>query len=452
MRAFLAILALSFFYAPPSSADEVYSILQGSTSDTVTHFTVVAPDNVELKFEAVVRATDKDSVKDPTQVIQPARVERLLHSGSLWAVYRLKFENLQASERYVLRTYQDGEHLVDERNFKTLIMNTGAGRIALLSCMLRQFHNPFMWNNLAKPENRPDLMLFLGDSVYLDRTRLLFGRLPTTELEVWEQFVKQRNKLNVFFWKNLVPIVSVWDDHDSGGDNVSAKYELMPKIRPIYDTFFANEEIAGTVAHGPGLAKQFEAFGKNFVMLDGRSFRDLDAQSPLFGKLQEDWMLGQIKPGANIILSGSQFYGKGLKKDSFEFNWPEQAAVFTTRLAAEGEKRDASFVFASGDIHFSQIQNLEPELFGYPTVEMTSSSVHSTIIPGYHRVLQLFRPNPRHIAGVSTHNVLLMELDSAIRSFEFKVRSLTWRGKQPFAEDITVGGPCLNYLTTKKVP
>jgi hypothetical protein len=444
MRALLGIFALSIFLSAGASAQEKYSILQGSTSDSVTHFTIVAPAADQLKFEAI-----SNNQRVP---VFPSKMERVPHTDSDWVVYRLKFEGLRSTDRYVLRSLDQDNHVVDQRNFKTLVTKSGAGRIALVSCMLSQFHNPFMWNNLAKPNNRPDLMLFLGDAVYLDRDRLLIPKLPKSTLEVWNDFVRSRNKLNVYFWKDLVPVVSIWDDHDSGGDNIDARFPLMHNIRKVYDIFFANEAIPGTLELGPGLSKQFEAFGKNIIMLDGRSYRELDPESPLFGKEQEDWMIGKIKSGANLIISGSQFFGGSLKKDSLESNWPEHYKRFTERLRIEGERRNASYVFASGDIHFSEIQHIEEEIFGYPSVELTSSSAHSMIVPGYHRMLQLISRNPRQSSAVSTHNVLLMELDSAVHTFDFQVRALTWRGRMPFVEQISIGGPCEKVLLPKKVP
>lgn len=444
MRAYLGIIAVFVFVHVPTWAQQKYSILQGTTSDTVTHFTVVAPDTDDLRFEVTSHLQ--------RQPIFPSKVEPVHQPDSRWVVYRLKFENLDPKQRYVLRAVDEDSHVVDQRNFKTLVTQNSNGRIALVSCMLRQFHNPFMWSNLALPQNRPDLMLFLGDAVYLDRSRLLIPKLPKSTREVWQDFVLTRNRLGVYFWKDLVPIVSVWDDHDSGGDNVDAKnFPLMAKIREVYEIFFANEPIEGKIFAGPGMARRFDAFGKNFVMLDGRSYRELDSNSPLFGQEQEAWLTESIQPGANFILNGSQFFGGYLRKDSLEYNWPAHYRDFNQRLRAIGEAKNASFVFASGDIHFSQIQHIEKEVFGYPTVEITSSSAHSTIVPGYHRVLQWFRPNPRHTSGVSTHNVLLVDLDSSSRSFDFKVRSLTWRGKTAFAENLSVGGPCERFLLTQKV-
>jgi alkaline phosphatase D len=443
MRAFFGIIAVLTFIHCPAGAQQKYSILQGTTSDTVTHFTVVAPSSDNLRFE-VIGDTQRN-------LDSPMKSERVSHPNSPWVVYRLKFEGLNPNARYVLRTIDVDNHVVDQRNFKTLETRGAQGRIALVSCMLRQIHNPFLWKNLALPQNRPDLMMFLGDSVYLDRSRLLSTKLPKSSLEVWQSFVLSRNRLGVYFWRDLVPILSVWDDHDSGGDNVDPKsFPFMAQVRQVYETFFANEPIEGRINAGPGMAKQFEAFGKNFLMLDGRSFRGLDPESPMFGKEQESWLAERVQPGGNIILNGSQFFGKHLRKDSLEYNWPAYAPEFNHRLRAIGEAKDASFVFASGDIHFSQIQHLEPEILGYPTVEITSSSAHSMIFPGYHRALHWFRPNPRHSSGVSTHNVVLLEMNSSVQSLDFEVRSLTWRGKTAFAESVSVGGPCERLLNAAK--
>jgi len=441
MRALFVFIAISCFLQSPAFAQTKYSILQGSTSETVTHFNVVAPASEPLRFEVISN--------NESQPRSTAKIERVTHPGSEWVVYRMRFEGLKHGDRYILRTLDSSNRVTDQRGFKTLRTHSGAGRIALVSCMMRQLHNPFMWNALAKPENRPDLLLLLGDAVYLDRSRLFFKKLPENSLEVWEDFVKSRNRLNLYYWQNLVPILSVWDDHDSGGDNVSAKsYQMMNQVRVVYDTFFANEEIEGTLKRGPGLAKQFEAFGKNFVILDGRSFRELDDENPLFGQEQEDWLVENIRPGGNLIASGTQFYGGSLRKDSLEFHWPEAAVRFTKRLRTEGERLNASFVFASGDVHFSEVQKLEPELFGYETLEITSSSAHSFAFPGHY----LFKPeNPRRVVATGTHNVVLMEMDSSVLALDFKVRALSWRGKTLFSENVSVGGPCEQWLASRKV-
>ncbi len=433
------LFALLCIFNGEAWAQTNYSILQGATSDTVTHFTIVAKKSETLRFEIV------DLLH--AQIFDPVKTEKVEHFNSDWVVHRLRVEGLSPQTPYQLRTLNLAGQVVDQRSFKTIDLNAPVGRVALVSCMLRQFHNPFLWNNLGSFENRPDVILILGDSVYLDRSALLTAKRPKNLDEVWEDFVKSRNKLNLYYWQNLVPVISIWDDHDSGGNGVDAKFLLMAQIRSIYDNFFANEEIPGFLTKGPGVSKQFELFGKNFVMMDGRSFRDLDPMHPLFGREQEDWMFKHVKPGANILLNGIQFFGKSLKKDSFEYNWPVQMEVFFQRLRNEGTKRRASFVFGSGDIHFSEVQSIESEVMGYQTAEITSSSAHSLTFPGFH----FFRPsNPRREAVTSTHNVVLMDFDRRIHGFNFEVRSLGWRGQTPFKNYIYVGGPCEEWLTPER--
>lgn len=421
------LLAILIVFSCAAFADDVapnYSILQGSTSASVTHFTVTAKRGENLVFEA----------RDGDIVHEPQSVEIKGFEGSDWVVYRLKFENLTLGSNYRLKIFKDGE-LKDERGFKMLDPLMKEGKIATTSCMLRQFHNPFLWNQLAKPENKPDLLLILGDVVYLDRASLFTKQNPKTELEVWDSFAKSRNELNLYRWKDLVPTLSIWDDHDSGGDNVDSKFELMTKIRPIYETYMANDEIKGFIDHGPGLAKKFQLFGKNFIMLDGRSYRGADPLSPLFGTVQELWMLESIQPGANFLLNGIQFWGGYLAKDSMEYNWPEYAVEFGKMLSYAGEKSNAQFAFVSGDIHFSQVQLIEPTILGYETVEITSSSAHSMTFPGRH----IFHPhNPREEAVTSTHNAVLMEFPQSDLPFQFNVKSIGWRGNTLFNKAINI--------------
>jgi phosphodiesterase/alkaline phosphatase D-like protein len=398
--------------------------MQGTTSASVTHFTVTAHRDEKLVFEAW----------EGDLVHEPSGVERREFEGSDWVVYRLKFDDMTLGSNYRLKVFKDGE-LKDERGFKMLDPLMPEGRIAITSCMLRQFHNPFLWNQLARPENKPDLLLIIGDVVYLDRANLFIKQNPKTELEVWNSFAASRNELNLYRWKDLVPIVSVWDDHDSGGDNVDSKFELMAKIFPIYETYMANDEIKGFIEHGPGLAKKFQLFGKNFLMLDGRTYREADPRSPLFGAQQERWLVDNVRPGANFLVNGIQFFGKYLPKDSMEHNWPEYAVEFGKMLNQVGQEKNAQFAFVSGDIHFSQVQLIEPTILGYETVEVTSSSAHSMTFPGRH----IFHPaNPREFAVTSTHNAVLMDFPKSDLPFQFNLRSVGWRGNTLFQQPINI--------------
>lgn len=431
----LGLVAASPLWAQ-SAVTPRYSILQGSTGSSTTHFTVVADIDEQLSFAA------RDSAG---RQLTPSTVERATQPGSRWVVYRMRFDDLVPHEAYHLQVFDDLQSLVDERGFQTLDTKATHGQVAFGSCMVRQLHNPFMWDAIAA--QNPDLILLLGDEVYLDRDYLLVASDPTSILQVWESFAASRNTLKVYFWPELKPIVTIWDDHDSGTNDDDGKFPLIHEVREVFDTYFANEEVPGFLQHGPALAKQFELYGKNWILLDGRTYRDLDMSSPLFGKAQEQWLLDQIKPGQNIIMSGSQFYGKFIQKDSMEFNWPDYATQFTARLKAVGNERNASYIFGSGDIHFSEVERLEPGLFGYETFEITSSSIHSFAFPGHY----ILKPeNPRRIAVTGTHNAVFLDLHAD--SPEIGVRSVGWRGGDLFNITIRPGRPSCAELLTATAP
>lgn len=397
------------------------SILQGTTSESVTHFTVVAPQDQDLKFD----------VSGPGRVFSVSHLERVTQEGSQWVVYRMRVDGLTPNTPYELDVRSSLGQLVDQRRFQSLDRNRATGKVAFGSCMVTQFHNPYMWRAIEK-EN-PDLILLLGDAVYLDHPSLFSTDVPKSQLEVWQRFVDSRNTLGLYFWKDLKPVVTIWDDHDSGYNNDDAHFPLMKAVRFVYDTFMANDAIAGFLTQGPALAKQFEVFGRNFILLDGRSYRDLDPDSPLFGKEQEDWLNAQIRPGQNLVMSGSQFYGGYIKKDSLEYNWPEYSKKFTARLRQTGEQKGASLIFGSGDVHYSEVQLLEPSLYGYESVEITSSSIHSFAFPGHY----LLKPdNPRRITATGTHNAVMLEFNRDQTAFQ--ARSVGWRGNDLFSVRINV--------------
>lgn len=412
------------------------SILQGSTSASETWITVVAPADQKLRIVA--------GIGDDPALQLPLSVRRVSYPGSDHVVYRVKISGLKPRTDYVLDVYGADDRLTDRRKFKALDPQQNEGRVAVGSCMLRQLHNPYLWNNLARPENRPDLLIILGDLVYLDRPTLWRSRPPQNGLEAWEEFVKARTTENLYYWENLVPTLTVWDDHDAGGDNVDSSFRLLEEIRSIYNTFTANDKLSATWEFGPGMARSFHLFGKNWILMDSRSFREASPLNPLFGVEQNEFLLKALKPGANFILSGTQFYGAPIRKDSLEYNWPEFAVDWTHKLRQVAERKGATLAFVSGDVHFSEVQELEPELFGYWTVEITSSNIHSFGLPGHH---YLKPNNPRRRVATGTHNIVLMEFTGEGNGFGFVTRAMGWRGNDLFKTVVSIAGPGTEKLT-----
>jgi hypothetical protein len=63
------------------------------------------------------------------------------------------------------------------------------------------------------------------------------------------------------------------------------------------------------------------------------------------------------------------------------------------------------FAFGSGDVHFSEVMEIEAAELGYPTFEIVSSSIHSYTFPGHENRFS----NPRRRASTSSHNFVIFE-------------------------------------------
>ena len=424
----LWLVALFIFAFAARAAEHPYSILQGATSSTTTYLTILADEKDPIEVFAT----------ETGRWIQPAAVLRHVYPGSRNVIYQVRFDDLKPDRAYRLEVRSIGRAVTDRRVFRTRGSKT-KGRVALLSCMLRQFHNPFMWNAIER--ERPDTILITGDAAYLDRDFLPLSRNPRTGRQAWDAFSATRARVKLYRYETLIPTYAVWDDHDAGGDNVTSTLALMSEIRDIYRVMFGGQEIPGEVTNGPGVAKRLDLFGRRFILLDGRSFRDFNSLSPWLGAPQERWMLDGLQPGPNFLVSGSQFFGGYIMKDSLEANWPDYTEKFLKRLNRKVHEIDARVTFASGDVHFSEIQEIESEALGYRTYEITSSSVHSFAFPGHYMI----KPkNPRRRAVTGTHNAVILDLDAAT-PFKTRVHAVGWRGNELFEADLDID-PCLNAL------
>ena len=78
---------------------------------------------------------------------------------------------------------------------------------------------------------------------------------------------------------------------------------------------------------------------------------------------------------------------------------------------------NAPFVLVSGDIHYSELMEIETEIFGYKTYEITSSSIHSFTFLQHHN----FKKNPRRIkkCATSKHNFNIVTIDNSRDQFKF---------------------------------
>lgn len=288
--------------------------------------------------------------------------------------------------------------MIDQRFFKTLNqrnLRLETLKIAQLSCMNDRYvdDQASMWQ--AVDEVNPDIMIWNGDLCYLDQ------RWDGTIEGLWQRQVTTRRMLDVFYWKSLVPAICGWDDHDTAQNDADSSNPLLEVTEDCFRAFFGALPVSGLSAHTER-SYRFDHSGLRLIFLDGRSER---RNQQVYSDATLSWLRSELShaTGPVFLVSGMQFFGGYLLGgESVERYSAQQLGL----IAQFSRQCPFPVVFLSGDVHFSEVMQLEPRLLGYPSFELTSSAIHSRTFPG-----QQFRSmNPRRVSSTSWWNFLAFDV------------------------------------------
>lgn len=390
----------------------LYPIHQGLTFEDRAYISVLRPKTAEISFEVVDSNNEKQSL---------LAVRSVGMSGSDLQLDRFKSTGLKLGI-YKFRVLDAKGKIVDERIFKTLDTNKKFPKIAVASCMNDSYKSACteMWAALAKQS--PDLVLLIGDTCYSDNGN------NGTPLGYWKRYTETRSKLGIFRHKNLVPVMAVWDDHDygrNGGDSSFAQKQFM---LGLFSSFWIYPDEDNYKA-GVGVSQVLTVFGYRFCLMDGRYYRD--ANTP-WGERQKEQLFSVLSSDntPTFLMSGSQFFGGYLKKDAYEYKHPKDLALVCQQLA----RINAPVCFVSGDVHFSEIMQIEEKILGYKTFEITSSAMHSFTFFANH----LRKKNPRRIDAKSRHNFTILQLDNSASKFKFNSTSYDKDGDKMIGKGLEI--------------
>ena len=271
--------------------------------------------------------------------------------------------------------------------------------IAFGSCAM-QFKPQPIWNTIAK--QNPDLFLFLGDNIYGD----FDGKKPFTPTKEtlqrdWSMLADEPNFKK---FREQVPVMATWDNHDYGKHNGGAEFELKEMTKTALLDFFGEPKDSQR-RKTPGIydAKIFGPPGKRVqvILLDTRYFKgpfikdprtmeekkaaglagsmgnyipNSDPDVTLLGKAQWLWLEEQLMKPAEVrlIASSTQVIPDEKAMDEWG-NYPlERQRLFSLikKTKANG------VIILSGNVHFAEISKLG--YFPYPLLEFTSSGLTHT--------------------------------------------------------------------------
>ncbi len=401
------------------------SILQGATDSSRTQFSILHPVNESLTFYFSTQDGDE---------FYPDKVDEIVFENHPNKLSKIYVSGLREGNDYYLNLKSSTGEIVDSRSFATLSTNKDSFRFALASCMDDAHHDSGIWQDMI--EKDPDVIFFIGDSVYADRLRGREERNTADPDQLWLRFSESRLTLDIYQSKKLKPIIAVWDDHDFGRNDIGKSYPYVKESQKNFLSFFSQEEEGcSLLKRGPGVGSAFKFRDQLFLLLDGRSFRETNSSNDRYahwGEEQEAWALNQIDQhnGFVWIMTGTQIFPSMIFKESVSKQHPNHLKGLTEELKRRGTK----VAFASGDVHFSEISQIEERIMGYQTFEFTSSSIHSTTFPGVPELI----PNKRRIESTGKRNYLLLESQVSESDMRINVKSHSSNNRVNFERNFIV--------------
>jgi alkaline phosphatase D len=339
-----------------------------------------APATVKFKywdtdFPKVFYYTRKDSASVDNGYVSKIFATPLL-PGKLYG-YELHINDKPVSFNYPLHFHSQPVQVPD--TFK----------VALGSCA--SFSNDDEVNEvfLSIANKKPDLMIWLGDNVYLmdsdwDSKKTLI-----------EAYSKERSLAQMQPLLGSVHNYAIWDDHDYGYDNSDSSFCYKNISREVFELFWANPSCG---INGRGVSTAWDWAQVHFFLMDNRFMRAPNRPrkrgNPYFGKMQVDWLIDSLKKSTaafKFITTGNQILPAGFIPGEAYSKYVKEQKYLLRRI--KEEKIEGVF-FISGDRHFSELSR-KKRRGAYPLYELTVSPLTSTPIPrelnfNYRRVKKTF--------------------------------------------------------------
>ncbi|MGA1308298.1 MAG: alkaline phosphatase D family protein, partial [Candidatus Kapaibacteriota bacterium] len=224
------------------------------------------------------------------------------------------------------------------------------------------------------PTKQPDLMLWLGDNVYLREAD--WG----SKFGIIKRYEHTRALPELQPLLGSVHHYAIWDDHDFGPNDSDRGYVLKNEAREVFSEFWGNP----TYGNGKkeGIYTTFQWGDVQFFLLDNRFFRSpnrrMTGDRTILGEEQKQWLIDNLASSNaifKVIAMGGQFLNP---IERFE-NYANYKAERQEIIDAIGKENISGIFFLSGDRHYSEMSELPISISGlrYPLLDFTVSPLTS---------------------------------------------------------------------------
>ncbi|MBK6628478.1 MAG: alkaline phosphatase family protein [Flavobacteriales bacterium] len=202
---------------------------------------------------------------------------------------------------------------------------------------------------------RPDLMLWLGDNIYL--------REP--DWGTWSGFLHRythsRSEPALQRLLRATHHYATWDDHDFGPNDADGSFVNAGMARSAFDLFWPNPG-SGVPGAPDGITTAFSHADADFFLMDDRTYRvppDLRTDSAtLLGRGQLDWLVRALKYSDatfKFVAVGGQVLSTAPDFENYA-TFPRERRELLDRIDREGI---TGVVFLTGDRHFTELSRMD---------------------------------------------------------------------------------------------
>ncbi|MFZ9879797.1 MAG: alkaline phosphatase D family protein [Phycisphaerales bacterium] len=272
---------------------------------------------------------------------------------------------------YRVRAVSDGRALA-EGSFHTPRADARTARLVFGSCADIDDATAATWRAISG--ERPDALVLIGDTPYIDSTDLAKQRAR------YRAFAKVPDFAALV---SMTPIYSTWDDHDIGRNDTDGRLPGKENARKAFLEYRPNPSAGDGAADG--IYTSFRHGPVEVFVLDTRWFAatEASAQDPdkpsLLGERQWAWLadrLARSTAPVKIVASSMVWHelGSATKRDHWGA-YPHEFARFARLVKST---RASGVVLVSGDIHRSRVvTHRTADLAGEDLVEIVTSPLHA---------------------------------------------------------------------------
>ncbi|MCB0391908.1 MAG: alkaline phosphatase family protein [Bdellovibrionales bacterium] len=410
------------------------SIIQTTTSENETFINILRGKNASYTYTVELAGNKVGAI----------RKYKTVSGGPLhhWRIDKLHISRLQPNVTYDFVVYNSKlNYEVDRRRFSTLTLDKKNVQFVIASCM--SDHHRFghireqIWQQVSNLN--PDLILMIGDNVYVDDFDFV-DRKSVSKFDIWQRYIDTLRIIPFYRQKKLIPVLATWDDHDYGLNNSGKGFTQKWNSLDVFKTIYMGLDIPGVAELSKSsVYNEFIGFGQKFLLLDNRFFRDKSNSKSKYaylGKRQQKWLISKLNKDTKPtwVIAGGQFFSPTYKlkngkqvNESFMADYPINYRGFVSDLKSSS----SPIAFLSGDVHYSEIMEIESDILGYTSYEITSSPLHSYLFRANKEQDEFFK-NTRRIAAVKDYNFIYIDSFIENNLWHINVKSYGPKQEDPF--------------------